>query len=52
MCKRITKEIFCYVCDGDVGTHRRAGICPDLCDSWYAHCANEYYEVIPEAERD
>lgn len=43
LCKQLTSEIFCTVCDGDIGTHRRRGLCPELCQSWHFHCSGEAF---------
>ena len=47
----MTEEIFCTVCDGDIGIHKKNGICTDICDSWYLECKLDFMEVIPENER-
>ena len=33
--------MYCSVCDGDVGTQRRRGICKEVCDMWYKECVEE-----------
>ena len=37
-CQIMVNEIHCSVCDGEIGLHKRRGICPDLCDQWYRSC--------------
>ena len=38
MCKATTESVICSQCDGDIGIHRKTGICQDLCDSWFEMC--------------
>ena len=37
-CKKMTENIQCSVCDGDIGIQKKTGICPDICDNWYQMC--------------
>ena len=50
-CKQLTTEIFCSVCDGDVGTYKRKGICPQLCETWHYNCMGQEFEVVDEEDR-
>ena len=51
MCKATTESVICSQCDGDVGIHKKTGICQDLCDSWYQMCSGDYLVPIHEDER-
>jgi len=51
-CYKMMEEISCYVCDGDVGIHKKSGISQDLCDSWYNFCKMDEVIEIPLLERD
>ena len=34
--------MLCSVCDGDIGTGKRKGLCPNMCDQWYQACKSDY----------
>ena len=51
-CYKMVEEINCYVCDGDVGIHKKSGLSPELCDSWFDFCKMDEIVIIPELERD
>ena len=44
-CLDITKQIQCSVCDSDIGTHKRKGICMDLCYTWYDFCMSDFFVI-------
>ncbi len=48
-CIKITESINCIVCDGFIGIHKNIGICPQLCESWYEICKNDY--IVPISEK-
>lgn len=49
-CKSWTEKAQCSVCDGDVGTARRIGICPEMCESWHQNCLESYITLDQESE--
>ena len=51
-CYLVTEEIICSVCDGDIGTHKKSGITPELCLSWYQNCEMDFLITIPEDQRN
>ena len=51
MCKATTESVICSQCDGDIGIHRKTGICQDLCDSWFEMCSGDLIVPINEDER-
>jgi len=42
-CLAQTRDIMCSICDGDVGTQRRKGLCHYLCYKWYQTCESELF---------
>ena len=49
-CLELTYLAYCSYCDAEVGTREKNGICPILCDKWFAGCRRDYFE--PPAEDD
>ena len=51
LCKATTESVICSQCDGDIGIHKKKGLCEDLCDSWFTMCAGDFIVPINEDER-
>ena len=45
----MTEEVYCSICDGDVGTQRKRGLCKEVCEQWYRECKEERVCWIDES---
>lgn len=45
-CRQISSTIACAPCHPDVGTRRRTGVCPSLCDEWYSACHDGLFTQV------
>jgi hypothetical protein len=39
-CRQLSSVVACAPCHPEIGTGVRAGLCPSLCDEWFAACAD------------
>ena len=57
-CLARTRDVMCSLCDGDIGTQRRKGLCHYVCYQWYQSCDREMFcdedfctnEELPEGK--
>eukprot|EP00347_Sterkiella_histriomuscorum_P005417 403356695 len=47
-CKDITEKIFCSTCDGDIGIHKKKGLCYGFCETWFDLCHAELFVINPD----
>ena len=51
-CMTMAADVTCSICDADIGTQRRHGLCVDYCHRWYQACSHDLFIEVGETNTD